>query len=195
MDLSQLKSANQCAKVFGNIGWPKPLSHKVKKALMAKARAMVRPTEPGKHYGDVTAKHCRVYEVLLWDFHNAATGLCFPSYEAIAEKAGCARSTVHLALKALDKAGLLKWVHRLKRVYANVVDMFGQITGGEIKVERTSNGYMFQVPPDISESELPSGTPVQASFPSLLAAPQPKKEPEPALAAALARLGKACGAA
>jgi hypothetical protein len=41
-------------------------------------------------------------EALLWGFHNAKSGLCFPSYERIAEAAGCARSTVAEALKALE---------------------------------------------------------------------------------------------
>ena len=54
-------------------------------------------------------------QALLWGFHNAASGLCFPSYEAIAEKAGCARSTVAEAIKALENAGLLTWVHRIRR--------------------------------------------------------------------------------
>ena len=30
-------------------------------------------------------------EALLWGFHNPRTGCCFPSYETIAAKAGCAR--------------------------------------------------------------------------------------------------------
>ena len=56
-----------------------------------------------------------MFKALLWDFHNARTGLCFPSYQTIADKADCARSTVALALIALEDAGLLTWVHRIKR--------------------------------------------------------------------------------
>lgn len=44
-------------------------------------------------------------EALLWAFHNAKSGVCFPSYERIAEAAGCARSTVAEALKALEDSG------------------------------------------------------------------------------------------
>jgi AraC-like DNA-binding protein len=51
-------------------------------------------------------------EALLWAFHNAKSGVCFPSYETIAEAAGCTRSTVAEALKALEDAGILSWVHR-----------------------------------------------------------------------------------
>ena len=49
-------------------------------------------------------------------FHNARTGCCFPSYEAIAAKAECARSTVAEALKALEWAGVLTWQNRITRI-------------------------------------------------------------------------------
>lgn len=53
-------------------------------------------------------------EALLWCFLNSRSGACFPSYEAIAEKAGCARSTVAEALKALEFAHVLTWQNRLE---------------------------------------------------------------------------------
>src|SRR4051794_9349485 len=111
-------------KVFGD-GKPRPMSREIKLRLMARARVKMRPTEPGKHYGEITAKHFEVLRVLLWEFHNAVTGLCFPSYEAIAAKtcSGCARSTVAEAIKALEAAGLLTWVNRIKRVYERVTNM------------------------------------------------------------------------
>lgn len=56
--------------------------------IVTLARALSRRTEAGKHYGIVTGKFVAVLEALLWGFHNAATGRCFPSYEAIAAKAG-----------------------------------------------------------------------------------------------------------
>ena len=69
---------------------------------MTLARALMRRTEPGKHWGQVTAKALAMLEALLWRFHNANDGRCFPSYETIAEAAGCARSTVAEAIKQLD---------------------------------------------------------------------------------------------
>jgi hypothetical protein len=56
------------------------------------ARCLSRRTEKGKAYGDITAKAIAVLEALLWTFHNAKSGLCFPSYEKIADAASCARS-------------------------------------------------------------------------------------------------------
>ena len=48
-----------------------------------------------------------VLEALLWGFHNSRDGRCFPSYESIAAKADCARSTVAEALKVLEWARVL----------------------------------------------------------------------------------------
>ena len=64
-------------------------------------------------------------EALLWAFHNAKSGLRFPSYEAIAEAAGCARSTVAEAIKAFEDAGILSWVQRIKRVREACPDLLG----------------------------------------------------------------------
>jgi hypothetical protein len=91
-------------KLFGD-GRPRPLDRNGKVRVMTFAWALMRRTEPGKHYGAITAKALAVLEALLWGFHNARSGLCFPSYETIAEKAGCARSTVAEAIKALEDAG------------------------------------------------------------------------------------------
>ena len=72
-------------KVFGD-GLPWPLDRNAKVRVMTRARALMRRTERGKHYGIVTAKALAVLEALLWGFHNARSGLCFPSYEKIAER-------------------------------------------------------------------------------------------------------------
>jgi hypothetical protein len=55
--------------------------------------------------GPITRAFLEVLEVLLCGFHNSRSGACFPSYEAIAAKAECHRSTVAEALKALEWAG------------------------------------------------------------------------------------------
>jgi hypothetical protein len=55
------------------------------------ARCLMRRTEPGRAYGQLTAKAVSVLNALLWGFHNSKSGLCFPSYETIAAAAGCAR--------------------------------------------------------------------------------------------------------
>jgi hypothetical protein len=132
-------------KLFGN-GRLVPLDREAKNRIQVLMRALTHPTEPGKHYGAVTAKAEAVGRVLLWVFHNAGTGRCFPSYEAIAKAADCNRDTVAEAIKMLEAAGILTWCNRRARVTVR----------GVRKVVRISNSYRFIDPG--SKSEFPSET-------------------------------------
>ena len=154
--------------MFG-MGRPRALDRNAKVRIMHLARALSRRTEKGKAYGQITAKALAVLEALLWGFHNAKSGLCFPSYERIAEAAGAARSTVAEAIKALEDAGILSWVNRIKRVAEASRDLFGHRIR-KTRVIRTSNGYAFIDPQpskrlaslgNCSKSDFPSGTPIQ----------------------------------
>jgi DNA-binding MarR family transcriptional regulator len=181
-------------KVFGD-GRPRPLDRNAKARIMTRARGLTHRTEKGKHYGLLTAKYLAVLEALLWGFHNARTGVCFPSYETIAERAKCARSTVAEAIKALEDAGLLSWVNRIVRVRERCEDLFGRF-GARWRIIRTSNGYQFRDPQPAtkpeslgfsSKSEIPSGTSIQ-EFSSLTStACPPPLDPNNPLDAALLR--------
>ena len=140
---------------------------------------MTRRTERGKHYGQITAKQLEVFRALLWKFHNCVTGWCFPSYERIAEEAGCHRDTVHQAIAALEAVGLLTWDHRIRRKHHRVL--------------RTSNGYRFKVPShlQVTKSEIPSRTAGQAVLSLRSAPPTPAKPTDPDLMASLDRLNAA----
>jgi len=188
-------------KLFGD-GRPRPLDRNAKVRIMTFARALMRKTEKGKHYGQVTAKALAVLEALLWGFHNSQSGLCFPSYEKIAERAGCARSYVAECIKALEDASILSWVNRIKRVRERCEDLFGH-NGSRVRVVRTSNGYQFRDPMIAtrpaslsisSKTELPSGTTIQDSISSLTAPAPPVFDPDSPLNRALMRLGTALGA-
>lgn len=154
-------------KVFGD-GPALPLDREAKVRVMARARALMRTTEAGKHYGPVTAKALAVLEALLWGFHNSRSGLCFPSYETIAERADCARSTVAVAIKALEFAGVLGWVNRITRIAEAERDLFGHWVR-RWRIVRISNAYRFIDPKAAaqqgrpSKSEIRSGTPIQDS--------------------------------
>ena len=91
-------------KVFGP-GHAVPLDRNAKARIMAYARAWgARHRQSGQHRGPITRAFLEVLEALLWGFHNSRSGCCFPSYESIAAKAECARSTVAEALKVLEWA-------------------------------------------------------------------------------------------
>jgi hypothetical protein len=145
------------------------------------------------HKGPITRAFLDVLQALLWRFHNSRSGCCFPSYAAIADRAGCARSTVAEALKALEFAGVMTWQHRITRIREQCTDLFGHISW-RWRVIRTSNAYMFRDPkctdcrPLSSKSENQAGTqdqdildPVHAAVRSL----------ESSLERALARFGAA----
>ena len=177
-------------KMFGE-GRVLPLDRNAKARIMVLARALMQRSEEGKHYGVLTAKFVAVLGALLWGFHNAQSGRCFPCYERIAEKADCARSTVYEAIRALEDAGILTWVNRIARIREWGPDLFGRAQN-RWRVIRTSNAYTFVDPqpqarrPNSSKSELPTGTANQELFSCAGRA----LNPENILHAALLRLGR-----
>jgi Helix-turn-helix domain len=80
-------------------------------------------------------------------------GLCFPSYETIAEKARCCRDTVYEAILALEDKGDFSWVNRIDRVAERVKDLFGHWTN-TYRIVRRSNVYEFRDPLPCAEVSL-----------------------------------------
>ena len=69
----------------------------------------------------------------------------FPTCEAIATRAECARSAIAEAIKALEWAGVLTWQNRITRILVRERDLFGQ-SAGRWRVIRTSDAYVFSDP-------------------------------------------------
>ena len=182
-------------KVFGP-GRAIPLDRNAKARVMAYARAWnARNRLPDQHKGPITRAFLDVLSALLWGFHNSRSGLCFPSYEAIAAKAECARSTVAEALKALEWAGVLTWQNRITRIRERCRDLFG-LEGWRWRVIRTSNSYQFRDPQAAvravpSKSDYRTGTQNQELNPPVLA---PAVDPNSPLERALARFAAAVAA-
>ena len=180
-------------KVFGP-GRAVPLDRNAKARIATYARAWsTRNRHPRQHRGPITRAFMEVLKALLWGFHNAHTGVCFPSYEAIADRADCARSMVAEALKVLEVAGVLSWQHRIARIRVRERDLFGQ-WASRWRVIRTSNAYVFSDPKvavsgvPASKSENQTGTPNQETLDPLAAPPVASNSP---LERALARFGAA----
>jgi hypothetical protein len=134
----------QREKLFG-YGRPRPLDRNAKARIMHYARCLAHERAPGRQRGIVTRAALEVLQTLLWAFHGAKNGLCFPSYEKIAEAAQCARSTVYEAIRMLEDAQILTWVNRIKRVRERCVDLLGD-QSVRWRVLRTSNAYSFRDP-------------------------------------------------
>ena len=184
-------------KVFGP-GRQVPLDRNAKARVQAYARAWSRlHCLPGQqHRGPITRAFLEVLEALLWGFHNSRSGCCFPSYERIAEKAECSRTTVYEALKVLEWAGVLSWQHRIARIRERCTDLFGR-DGWRWRVIRTSNAYVFRDPQaavsgrPASEFGNRSGTRDQEILASV---PPPAVDPASPLERALARFAAAIAA-
>jgi hypothetical protein len=101
----------------------------------------------------------------------------------IAEAAHCARSTVAEALKTLEEAGIMSWVHRLKRVRVACPGLFGDET--RLAPQRTSNGYWFVDP--AYKSDFKSETANQAYFSTIEAASGGDRTPPAAAKEAFGR--------
>ena len=171
-----------------------PLDRNAKARIAAYARAWsARHRQPGQHGGPITHAAQRVLGALLWQFHNASSGCCFPSYERIAEAAGVARSTVAEAIKALEFAGVLTWQNRIVRVRERCQDLWGR-AGWRWRVIRTSNAYAFRDPQAVNSRPVPSksdqrtGTPDQEVSKPVSG---PPIDPASPLERALAKFGAA----
>jgi hypothetical protein len=178
-------------KVFGPGNFV-PLDRNTKARIVTYAKVWTaRNKTPGQHKGPLTRTFLDVLQALLWGFHNSRSGCCFPSYERIAERAGCARRTVAEALKVLEWAGVLSWQHRITRIRERCVDLFGR-EGWRWRVIRTSNAYQFIDPQADrhrgipSECKNPPGTQDQDVSKPLQA---PPVDPNSPLERALARFG------
>jgi hypothetical protein len=105
-----------------------------------------------QHQGPITAAFWRVLNALL-EFCNKRTGACFPSYEKIAERACCKRSSVYAAIHVLERARLLTWAHGLRRERVEHDDPARGFWKGGWRVVRTANVYRFFDPNPNAEAQ------------------------------------------
>ena len=99
------------------------------RAWIAQRRARAGATAPSAISG------IAVLRCLLLTFHDRATGLCCPSYDAIQKVTGLCRQSVAEALRRLAAVRIVGVVRRLDRV----------ATGGIVRAAAT-NLYWFTVP-------------------------------------------------
>jgi hypothetical protein len=140
--------------------------------------------------GELTRAAVEIFEALLYRFANLRDGRCFPSYERLAEAAGCVARTVGRVLPALERVGLLAWVHRIRRLRTPVEGLPG-VGATDWRVVRTSNSYSFPLarlaPAPSSKGHFGSGTGNEELFSTCKAPPPP---PASRLEVALARFGE-----
>jgi hypothetical protein len=111
--------------------------------IMASAEALERRTRTkGQHGGVLKGKGLDVLRALLRRFYSYRTGECFPSWEAIAEAAGCCRETVRQKLAILERLGIIETIRR--KVIATYTSRAHRVRF-DVAVQ-TSNSYVFNIP-------------------------------------------------
>lgn len=129
------------AKVFTD-GRQAPIDRNDRARVMALAEA-------ARRQGRITRAAVDILRALLFRFANLKDGRCIPGYERLAEAAGCCPRTVGRALPALEAAGLITWVNRIRRLRERVPGL-GELWATIWRVMRTSNAYDF--PPITKQS-------------------------------------------
>jgi predicted RNA binding protein with dsRBD fold (UPF0201 family) len=121
-----------------------PERRKLDRNLVAKllflAEALDRRTRAKRQHGGLLkAKGLDVLRALLRRFYSYRTGETYPSYEQIAEAAGCCRATVATKLRVLEELGIIDTIRR--KVVATFTSNAHRVRF-DVPVQ-TSNSYVF----------------------------------------------------
>jgi hypothetical protein len=104
------------------------------------AEALDRRTRTKRQHGGVLkGKGLDVLRALLRRFYSYRTGETYPSYEQIAEAAGCCRATVAAKLRILAELGIVEVIRR--KVVERFVSAVHRVRF-DVPVQ-TSNSYVF----------------------------------------------------
>ena len=112
-------------KVFGD-GRPRALDRNAKVRIMHLARALIAPDGEGQALTArspprplPSSRRCCGAST------TPAAAFASRPMRRSPKRAGCARSTVAEAIKALEEAGILSWVNRITRIRERCADLFG----------------------------------------------------------------------
>jgi hypothetical protein len=186
-----------------------PIPKKAATRLWHRARDFDRQTRRKAHHGGAVGHSAlQVLHALIFDFLNYRSGRLDPSYAAIARKANVCERTVATAIQRLKGLGILNWVRRCAETWRD----------GRYVLEQETNAYAvlpasqwrgYREPPE-APPPAPGTWGGHSVMPSLLAQATVERQaggtiqgvigildsdPGDALAAALARLGRAVQAA
>jgi DNA-binding Lrp family transcriptional regulator len=135
------------ASRFGDAAQFRPVTRDDRMRVWRAAELLDRRThQPGRHGGLLGHSGLIVLRSLLFDFLNMVSGRLDPSYAAIAERTGLARSTVIEAMKRLVAAGLIE---RTRRLLRERVKAWCELAGRVIwfwRTRQTSNAYRVKFP-------------------------------------------------
>ena len=131
----------------------RPISSDDRSIIMARAETLERRTkEKGQRDGVLGQSALMVLRALLCHFLDTKSGQCDPSYKQIQKQTGFCVQTIAVALKRLERAGILDITRRMVRRGAQIWnELTGRFAWRE-RVEQQTNAYMVNVPvPDRTE--------------------------------------------
>jgi hypothetical protein len=128
------------------LAYSTPLDRNARQRLLFLAKRLERRTKgKGRANGALGDIGLQILDALL-SYANRRTGLCFPSYLILQAITGRSRGSIAAALRRLERAGIIKVIRRLKRIW---IDRMSPITGQPERIMATvqdSNLYAFSGP-------------------------------------------------
>jgi hypothetical protein len=98
----------------------RPISTKSRALVMDRAEALERRTKaPGKRHGVLGQSALMILRALLFHFLDSKSGRLDPSYQQIHKQTGFCVQTIAVALKRLERAGILDITRRIVRKAEN----------------------------------------------------------------------------
>lgn len=131
----------------------RPISTKARALVMDRAEALERSTKGyGQRDGVLGQSALMVLRALLCHFLDIKSGRCDPSYKQIQKQTGFCVQTIAVALKRLERAGILDITRRIARKGAQLWNELTRRFVWREWVEQQTNAYRVNVPvPDRTE--------------------------------------------
>ena len=125
----------------------RPISTKERAQIMNRAEALERSTKaPGQRDGVLGQSALMILRALVCHFLDTKSGRCDPSYKQIQKQTGFCVQTIAVALKRLERAGILDITRRIARKGAQ---LWNELTGRFVwreRVEQQTNAYRVNFP-------------------------------------------------
>jgi hypothetical protein len=125
----------------------RPISTKSRAQILERAEALERSTKaPGQRDGVLGQSALMILRALVCHFLDTKSGRCDPSYKQIQKQTGFCVQTISLALKRLERAGILDITRRIARKGAQLWnELIGRFVWRE-RVEQETNAYRVNFP-------------------------------------------------
>lgn len=125
----------------------RPISTKARAQIMERAEVLERSTKaPGQRDGVLGQSALMVLRTLLCHFLDTKSGRCDPSYKQIQKQTGFCVQTIAVALKRLERAGILDITRRIARKGAQFWNELTRRFVWRERVEQQTNAYRVNFP-------------------------------------------------